>query len=1014
MERRDFLKLIGITGAGTLTACDQKVGPQSLIPYLVPPDEDITPGIATYYASTCRECPAGCGVHVKTREGRVIKLEGNPHSPVNEGKLCARGQAAHQNLYDPDRLKGPKRRDGDRYVDVEWEQATADLAERLRGTSGASVLLTGVQTGTRARLYEEWSRAMGVEWIVYEPFAHEAVLEAHRRVFGRAAIPSYDLAGAEFVISFGADFLGTWVSPVRYARGWSKMHVHKEAGGARGAFVAVEPRLSMTATNADEWVAAKPGTEHLVALAMANVLGAGGDAAGWAPDRASRETGVPPETIERLAATFRDKRSVALPGGISAAHAKATAANVAVALLNQAGGALGSTVRVTKAVSGAVSDSYRSAIDLTTRMKEGRVETILFSETNPVYALPPDLGFARALRQVRNRISFSPVFDETAAHCDLLLPDHTPLESWGDWVPEEGVASLVQPAMRPVFHTRGMPDVLLDAHRAGAAAPDSTGARGPSPAGGLGAASWYDYLREAWKDRAPDEKAWAEVLRAGGRWEGAAGATVSYDQPAPRPGAAGAAGAASGGASSPATLDFGPAEFAGPTGDDAFVLHVFPQLAMYDGRFANRPWLQELPDPGTTGTWQTWVELHPATAGRLGVADGDVVKVESEHGAIEAPVIVYPGIREDVVGMPLGRGHSRMGRYASGRGVNPVELLPPASEPASGAFVYQGVRVRLSPTGAWTPTLRTQGSDRDHDRGIAESVPMAAALEMAARGPREEPHEEHLGEDIPLTVERVARDSAREGSYRWGMAISVDACIGCNACVAACSAENNLPFVGPERVAKSRQMHWIRIERYFQGEGPDLRTLHVPMLCQHCGAAPCEPVCPVYATYHNPDGLNVQVYNRCVGTRYCSNNCPYKVRYFNWFTYEWPEPLNWGLNPDVTLRQKGVMEKCTYCVQRINAAKIAIKDQGPDAVIPDGAFQTACQQTCPTDAIVFGNLKDPGSRVAKLAKGPLAYSALEELNTRPANFYLRQVTDRTGKTAPEAPADTTRPEKVAT
>jgi molybdopterin-containing oxidoreductase family iron-sulfur binding subunit len=1008
MERRNFLKLIGITGAGAATACDAKVGPQSLIPYVVPP-ESITPGIPTWYASTCRECPAGCGTHVKTREGRVIKLEGNPDSPVNRGKLCARGQAAHQNLYDPDRLKGPKRLvDGD-YVDALWEQATAALAAeigRLRGESGGEpgsvVLLTGLQTGTRERLYDEWALALGARRIVFEPFAYEPLVEANRRVFGESVLPSYDIEGAEFVISFGAEFLETWISPVRYAGQWSRMHAFRgDEAVEKGTFVAVEPRLSMTASNADEWVSVRPGTEYLVALAMANVLGAGGEASQWTPQRAGEAAGVEPATIERLARQFGEKRSVALPGGISTFHPKATAAAVAVNLLNRAGGAVGDTVLLSTPVTGAVAGSYRAMVDLVTEMKTGAVQALLIAESNPVYSLPPALGFTEALRQVPFRVSFSPVFDETAAWCQWLLPDHTPLESWGDWVPEQGMVGIQQPAMRPVFNTRSTPDVLLDVWRA--AGGDEAGAAAPE-------GTWYDYLRNAWSDRAPDERAWTEILKVGGVWQDAPVAPPS-GQPSDgaNTGQAGVGAAATGEAGGGEATDFVPPEYEGPSGEGTFALVVFPQIAMYDGRTANRPWLQELPDPATTVAWQTWAELHPETADELGLVDGDVVSVESAHGVVEAPVIRYRGARRDTLALPLGRGHDRMGRFATGHGVNPLALLPPTADPESGGFAWQGVRVKLTRTGAWVSPLAFQGSDTDEGRNLAEAVPMAEALRLAAGAVDSHAGEHHLGEDIPLTVERVARDSDSESPYRWGMAISLDACTGCNACVTACSAENNLPFVGPERVAKSRFMNWIRIERYFEEKpGGRLETHHLPMLCQHCGAAPCEPVCPVYATYHNPDGLNVQVYNRCVGTRYCSNNCPYKVRYFNWFQYEWPEPLNWGLNPDVLAREKGVMEKCTYCVQRINAAKIAVKDQGPDSVIPEGMFQTACQQTCPTDAIVFGNLKDPESRVAKLAGGPLAYSALEILNTRPANFYLKQVTDRSGVEAAEsAAAETT-------
>ncbi|HYO46021.1 MAG TPA: molybdopterin-dependent oxidoreductase, partial [Gemmatimonadota bacterium] len=626
MERRDFLKLIGITGVGAATACDAKVGPQSLIPYVVPP-ENITPGIPTWFASTCRECPAGCGTHVKTREGRVIKLEGNPQSPVNRGKLCARGQAAHQNLYDPDRLKGPKRLvDGD-YVDLPWDRATSALAAelgRLRGEAGgelgAVVLLTGLQTGTRERLYDEWAQAMGARRVVFEPFAYEPLVEANRRVFGESVLPSYDIEGAEFVISFGAEFLETWISPVRYAVDWSRMHAFRgDAAVEKGIFVAVEPRLSMTASNADEWVSVKPGTEYLVALAMANVLGAGGEASEWTPQRAGEATGVEPATIDRLARQFGAKRSLALPGGISTFHPKATAAAVAVNLLNRAGGAVGDTVRLSTPVTGAVEGSYRAMVDLVTEMKTGVVKALLVAETNPVYSLPPGLGFAEALRQVPLRVSFNPVFDETAAWCQWLLPDHTPLESWGDWVPEQGVVSIQQPAMRPVFNTRSTPDLLLDTWRAvgggeaGAAAPEG---------------SWFDYLKDAWSDRAPDERAWAEILRTGGIW---AGASVAPPSGQPSDGAntgqAGVGAAATGEAGGGEAADFAPPEYEGPSGEGTFALVVFPQLALYDGRNANRPWLQELPDPATSVAWQAWAELHPETADELGLVDGDMISI---------------------------------------------------------------------------------------------------------------------------------------------------------------------------------------------------------------------------------------------------------------------------------------------------------------------------------------------------------------------------------------------------
>ncbi|MDX1661633.1 MAG: molybdopterin dinucleotide binding domain-containing protein, partial [Gemmatimonadota bacterium] len=806
IERREFLKLVGVTGAGTLTACDAKVGPKSLIPYLVP-HEEVTPGVPTWYASTCRECPAGCGIHVKTREGRVVKIEGNPESPVNEGKLCARGQAAHQNLYDPDRLVGPKAlRDGG-YVDIGWEEGIDELARRLRGArEGSVVLLSGLQTGTRNRLYDEWAEAVGATRMVYEPFAHEALLEGNRRVLGRAVIPSYDLDAADFVISFGADFLETWVSPVKYGREWSRMHVYKEEGGSRGIFVAVEPRLSMTASNADEWVSAKPGTEYLIALGMANVLGGGGDATEWTPDRVARATGIEASKIEELARRFRDSRSVALPGGISTQHDRATAAAAAVALLNQAGGAIGDTVALFEPVTGGVENSYRNMIGLAERMRAGEVQALLVADANPVYSIPPALEFQEALKQVPFRVSFDPLFTETASWCHLLLPDHTPLESWGDWVPQQGVASLIQPAMRPVRNTRSTPDVMLETYRAVTDTPAAS--EGEVAGAGLDSPDWKTYLREAWRDRAPDRQAWADLLKSGGRWEGATPAGGGDGAGGTTAGAAATGGAAQAAANGERPLDYEPVE-SRPTGGEVFELLVYPHIAMYDGRNANRPWLQELPDPATTSCWQTWVEVNPGVADRLDLEDGDVVRISSDHGEVEAPVIVYAGIREDTVAMPLGRGHHRMGRYAD-NGTNPVALLPPKAEAASGALVYQGTRVAVEKTGAWVPPLKMQGSDSQHGRELAQSVPMAAALGNGHGDDHGDDHEEegaHHGE--PLTVERVAEDSQEESPYRWGMAISLDACTGCGACVTACMAENNLPFVGPERVAKSRQMQWI-------------------------------------------------------------------------------------------------------------------------------------------------------------------------------------------------------------
>ena len=391
---------------------------------------------------------------------------------------------------------------------------------------------------------------------------------------------------------------------------------------------------------------------------------------------------------------------------------------------------------------------------------------------------------------------------------------------------------------------------------------------------------------------------------------------------------------------------------------------------------ANRPWLQELPDALTQIVWDSWLEVHPTDAKRLGVKQGDLLQVQSPSGQVELPAHLSGGVRPGTVAVPIGQGHTAYGRYAEGRGANPIPLLPPEPEAPSGGLPWIATRVTVKPTGRRHQLVSVAGSDRPHDREIVQSIPLAAL--QSGRLPEARPHLLQIYPEHP------------HPQHRWGMAIDLNACIGCGSCVSACYAENNIPIVGKEQVGIGREMSWIRIQRVNVGEAD--RPVHhfLPMLCQHCDSAPCEPVCPTYATYHNPEGLNVQVYNRCVGTRYCSNNCPYKVRRFNWFPAEWPEPLHLQLNPDVTVRTRGVMEKCTFCVQRIQAGKLAAKAEG--RALRDGEIVPACAQACPTRAIVFGDLKDPASEVSRLAQDARRYRVLEHLNTQPAITYLKKIT----------------------
>jgi molybdopterin-containing oxidoreductase family iron-sulfur binding subunit len=1011
-DRRDFLKLVGIGAAGAATGCAQPPA-EKLIPYLVGP-HDTLPGIAYRYASTCRECPAGCGVSVKTREGRAIKIEGLAAHPLNRGGLCARGQAGLQSLYDPDRIKSPMVKDGAGWKPVTWDEALRLAGTRLGDAARARrgvALVTDHAPGSFQRLAGEWAAAMGGRHLVYEPFAHESLREANARTFGQAVVPHYDFAGARMLVSFGADFLETWLSPVTYARDFAEM---RRDYGRR--FVTVEPRLSMTGASADEWLAVRPGQEIAVTLGMAHVIlneslgpvlaeraGLIEAVAAWSPAAAAQRCDVPAETITRLAREFASHApGLALAGGIAAQSDKSVALHAAVNLLNYAAGNVGRTVRFDRTLDLDAVASFNDVQQLMSAMSGGAIDVLVVHGANPVYGVPAWAGFGAAMEKVPFRIAIASALDETAAACDMVLPAAHAIESLGDLEPARGVHSVVQPAMQkvPMFDAKPAGEVLI-----ALAASAQQGAGFP--------ATWDDYVKNQWRrlhTRLGAERDfdafWKDALQNGGVWEDVSAAAVRW----------GAAPA------------FAAPELQG-AGDLALVL--YPSAQMYDGRGANKPWLQELPDPTTKAVWGTWAEIHPEIGARLGVKSGDPVRVQTDAGSVELPVYLYAGMRKDIVAVPLGQGHTAYGRYATGRGANGTQLLAAAQDEASGAVAYLSAKAGVTKGARPMDLVVTQRVMDQHDRGIAQIVPLSALLtgangHGAGGGHHETPpsqtrpgsHTEPLGRPADyrtpahaitaFELEHKARagrqnpvdqGSYKNAKYRWAMAIDLDRCTGCSACIVACSAENNVPVVGPDVIKRGREMHWIRIERWeekLDAPRPDVRF--IPMMCQHCGDAPCEIVCPVYATYHNPEGLNAQIYNRCVGTRYCSNNCPYKVRSFNWFdyaapekaTFAFPEPLNWQLNPDVTVRSKGVMEKCTMCVQRILKGKSHAKDEGRD--VRDGEIDTACAQTCPTQAIVFGDLADPESRVSKLSRGgERRYWVFNELNTKPGVTYLKKV-----------------------
>ena len=997
LERRTFLKLAGLTGAGALAGCAAPPA-ERVFSYVSPPDDQRL-GIATWYASTCRECPAGCGILVRTREGRAVKIEGNPAHPVNRGTLCSRGQAALQGLYNPDRVPTPRQNQGGNWSDVSWDDGIARLTERVQaaaGKPGAIQFWTSSGTGAFSAFVDEFCAATKAERVRYEAFDDAPVREAARQVFGTSTIPVFDVSQAKFILSLGADFLDTWGLPLQQARGYDFAHSAKE--GIHAKHVQVEPRLSLTGHSADQWISIRPGTEALFALGLAQLLGAG--VTGYDAATVAEACGIEATKLTALADELRAHAPVVVFGpGAAATGTNATEAWIATFLLNRALGAVGTTVLPTPGFDPGPTSSFAEVQAALARLQSGAVQVLLVHEVNPAYSLTGRGGFAESAAQAGFKVSFGSYPDETMMLCDLALPDHHPLESWDTAEPAPGVHSLRQPVMRPVFQTRQTGDVLL------------------AVAGGVGGAS----------ARLADASFREYVER---RW----GGTVAQFRAAQQRGGEFPAELPGGGAPSRwnGSLETAGVAFDG-TGDLA--LYVYPHPFFYDGRGANKPWFQEVADPITKIVWDNWCELHPETAARLGLAKHDLALIETPLGKIELPVYVHEMIHPEVIAIPLGQGHTAYGDYAKGRGANAFELLGGATDARSGGRAFSSLKAKVTPTGRQHRLVRPSETMEQHGRGIAQAIPLALVATGAvagaaapngyghgANGPASGGHGEANGADgghggahaglvfpnyrdkteqldgfkakpmDPAQLPPTGSSQYNRTNKRWGMAIDLSSCIGCNACVVACYSENNIAIVGKENITRGRDMGWMRIERYYEETSDGKEARFVPMLCQHCENAPCEPVCPVYATYHNPEGLNVQVYNRCVGTRYCSNNCSYKVRAFNWFEYEWRSPLNWQLNPDITTRSKGVMEKCTFCIQRIQRARTVARDEDRD--IRDGEVTPACAQGCPTQAIVFGDLHDPDSKVAKLSAQERGYKVLGELNTLPGITYLKKVSRR--------------------
>jgi molybdopterin-containing oxidoreductase family iron-sulfur binding subunit len=959
-SRRDFLKLMGFgVSAAALAGCT-RIPERQAIPLLSQP-EGLLPGVESWYATTCGGCPAGCGVLAKVRDGRPIKIEGNPRSPLSQGATCAVGQATVLSLYDEHRLRGPLLAG----QPASWAEVDAWVAPRLaaiaeRAESGAGLaLLTGtlVSPSSRALAADFVRRFPNARHAVHDAVSLAALREANRQSFGRPVIPHFRFDRARVIVGIEADFLGTWLSPVEHARAYAEGRRPESPAGMMRHYQ-FESGLSLTGSNADRRAGLLPSELGLVALALVDRVARRAGATVAMVETAAPDPPCDPALLDRVAADLWQHRGESLV----VCGVNDPAVQVAVNHLNGLLGNVGRTVDLDNPSWQRQGDDGAVAA-LIEAMERGEVHGLLLWGVNPAYDHPDAERFVRALGNVALKVSLAETLDETAALADAVCPDHNFLESWGDAEPVAGHFGLRQPAIAPLFDTRAAHESLLR-WQGEPADPRA-------------------HLRSFWQrelfprqDRWPTfDDFWDHALQEGGcELPPASGEPAA----APRdPGGLAAAAAA-------IVAESRRAQEVRSQG--GYEVRLYEKVSLRDGRHANNPWLQELPDPVSRITWGNYACVAPSLALELALREGDVVALRGEGAAIELPVHLQPGQPHHAISVAVGYGRTRGGKAGTGVGANAF----PFAKLRDGFVVAQATGVRLEKRGRREDVATIQRHDLMEGRPIVREVALAELGRAAAPG--------HGEPQASLWAERA------RASRSWGMAIDLSSCIGCAACVVACQAENNVAVVGRDEVARGREMHWIRIDRYYSGPPEEPETVYQPMMCQHCANAPCETVCPVLATVHSSDGLNQQVYNRCIGTRYCANNCPYKVRRFNWFEYAGNDRFDYTmngdlermvLNPDVVVRSRGVMEKCSMCIQRIQAGKLAAETRGEP--LADGAIRTACQQACPTRAIVFGDLDDPVSEVALRRASPRSYRVLEELNTRPAVDYLARVRNRPGE-----------------
>jgi MoCo/4Fe-4S cofactor protein with predicted Tat translocation signal len=945
VTRRDALKLMGASaGLAGLSACT-KLPTQKIVPYVRPPEE-VIPGKPLFYATAMPLGGFAAGVLVESHMGRPTKVEGNPDHPASLGATDAFAQASVLTLYDPDRsqviIREGRISSWGAFVAALTDARTDLLPRKGAGLRILTETITSPTLADQIRaLLAEFPQA---KWHQYEPTGRDAAREGSRLAFGEYLNTVYRFDQADVILSLDADFLCSGPGAVRYARDFAARRRVVGPDSTMNRLYVVESTPSNTGAMADHRLPLRSAEVAAFAAAIAEKLGVK-----TGPSHGQALSGVPADWIPAIARDLLKHRGASLvvagDGQPPAVHALAHAMNVAL-------GNAGKTVIYTDPVEANPVDQMQSLRELVEDIKAGQVDVLLILSSNPAYTAPADMQFAENLLKVKLRVHLGLYDDETAELCHWHIPEAHYLESWGDARAYDGTVSILQPLIAPLYDGKSAHEVLaaLQGH------PERNS---------------HDIVQAYWKAKnlaTPFEPFWETSLHNGL----VAGTSLPPRQVSLKP----ASGAEAGGAEM------------GAAGQGGLEIVFRPDPTIHDGRFANNGWLQELPKPFTKLTWDNAAMVSPQTAERLSLNNEDVVELRYQGRTARAPVWIMPGHANESITLHLGYGRRRAGKVGTGIGFNAYSLRP-SSQPWFGS----GLEVRK--TGERYLLARTQHHHAIERNGqkVEEESLAAFDRELVRVATLEEFRQNPEFAKDPEEVTKAPSLYAgfKDEGYAWGMAIDLNSCTGCNACVVACQSENNISVVGKAEVHAGREMHWIRIDTYYQGSLDNPAVYNEPVLCMQCENAPCEVVCPVGATVHSAEGLNQMVYNRCVGTRYCSNNCPYKVRRFNFKLYsDWTTPSLVPLrNPNVTVRSRGVMEKCTYCVQRISAAKIEAEKQ--DRTVRDGEITTACEGACPSQAIVFGNINDPASRVSRLKAESRNYGLLADLNTRPRTTYLARL-----------------------